>query len=254
MVVERQCVICECVFKVPAHRAETAKTCSPKCHGRLTAQRYAQARPTLKCSACGAQFQAPRSHEQRRVYCSRKCADGAYVHAGPVGDKHYAWVGGTTIHASGYRYVRTPSHPFGTINSNGYVFEHRVVMEGMLREKAPEHPFLIEIDGQRYLRPGISVHHINGIKRDNRPSNLLACTNAAHRAIHSGQAPMHGEVWPEVEGLEPYAPRRVECKCQKCGTAFIVKRSTVLRGGGKFCSRRCYDERDTSPFPGKFMQ
>lgn len=51
--------------------------------------------------------------------------------------------------------VRTPDHPFAT--GKKYVFEHRLVMEQVLG---------------RYLRPDERIHHVNGVKNDNRPENL----------------------------------------------------------------------------------
>ena len=47
------------------------------------------------------------------------------------------------------------NHP--RINVNGHILEHIVVMETKL--------------GRR-LRPGENVHHVNGVKDDNRPENL----------------------------------------------------------------------------------
>jgi len=69
---------------------------------------------------------------------------------------------------SGYRLVlmRDHQHAF----SNGYLYEHRAVMEAVIG---------------RYLTPKEQVHHINGDSRDNRPENLaLVESMRMHRLLH----------------------------------------------------------------------
>ena len=83
-------------------------------------------------------------------------------------EKSYAWKGGKTIHSTGYIFIYIPTHPYA---HNGYVFEHRLVMEKHLG---------------RYLKPEERVHHINKIKDDNRPENLKLFNNESeHQKFHN---------------------------------------------------------------------
>jgi hypothetical protein len=72
------------------------------------------------------------------------------------------------ITRNGYIAILSPYHPFK--RCDGYVFEHRLVMEKMIK---------------RFLKPEECCHHINGIKTDNRIENLMLFKNlAAHRKFH----------------------------------------------------------------------
>lgn len=79
------------------------------------------------------------------------------------------WKGGRYISHHGYVIVRvSDDHPF---TYKGYIREHRFVMEKKLG---------------RFLKPEEQVHHINGIKTDNRIENLMLFeSNSAHKRFEN---------------------------------------------------------------------
>jgi hypothetical protein len=74
---------------------------------------------------------------------------------GKFGKLSHNWKGGRRKF-QGYIKIYKPEHPFATKKC---VFEHRLVVEQQIG---------------RYLKPEERIHHINGIKDDNRPENLMA--------------------------------------------------------------------------------
>ena len=100
---------------------------------------------------------------------------------GRFGAEAAHWKGGKRNLGKNHQYVGIymPDHPNAT--SEGYVMEHRLVAEGKIG---------------RYLNPGEIVHHINGIKHDNRPENLEVVNG------HKEHARVHFDAIKEVERLK----------------------------------------------------
>ena len=101
------------------------------------------------------------------------------------------WKGGRIKTYQGYISISLRDHPYAQ-KLSGRVLEHRLVMEQYLG---------------RYLLPTEIIHHINGIRDDNRIENL--------RLIQAKK---------EHKGLHP------NIICPHCGKHFILTNTTPIKG------------------------
>lgn len=177
------------------------------------------------CKRCGTKFVTweCRKKINQGKFCSRKCGHefnkvntpkevkkerAAHLHK--IGEKHPSWKGGRNHDKHGYLYVWVgQEHPHA--NSNGYIFEHRYVMEKHLN---------------RYLKQNEIVHHKDGNKQNNNIDNLEVCENQKdHLAQHMSEKyniPVMNYEWhPIFES------------CKEC-------KGTDKRHQGKGLCSRCY--------------
>lgn len=235
MPVIKNCIVCGSEFSVPPVRANTAMFCGKACKARHASEKYKQGQVRCSCGQCGKEFYVPQSRHDRGngKFCSNKCRNESMVGKSftPAGID-----GSTAHHTDGYILERCSDHPF---NVAGYVMQHRLVIERVMREKSPDHHFLVEIDSVKYLKRGIEVHHVNEIKSDNRIENLIACTSAGHKDLHAGKTPMLSECWPLPSKTIADEPRYKYLQCEKCKKEFRVKLSVWKKRGAKYCSNKC---------------
>jgi endogenous inhibitor of DNA gyrase (YacG/DUF329 family) len=175
----------------------------------------------VTCEICGKKFQRYKCMVKgNHIFCSTECKTKIPWNKGKPwseevkvkfqgkrecisGANHPFWKGGRRIEPDGYITIWTPE---------GDKAEHRLVMEQKLG---------------RPLTSDEIVHHINGIRDDNRPENLQLTNISNHLSGHN-----KGENnWQCKEG-------RVTTVCLTCQKEIRDKKSEHR----KFCSYSCYLE------------
>lgn len=84
-----------------------------------------------------------------------------------LGKNHPLWKGGKYKTKSGYIMSYVPNHPKAC---NNRIYEHRLIIEQKLGH---------------YLELNEMVHHINGIRDDNRIENLIVLKKSQHHSLHA---------------------------------------------------------------------
>ncbi len=158
----KECYRCGKTFFQKPHqgenksRFEQRKFCSRECCGLQNAGRVSAKklpRQHKECPICKKMFGYNLKPDvfKIRMFCSRGCARRRKK-LGPDG---------TFIGKAGYKLIPNPP--------GGLKPQHREIGARVL--------------GRRMRRNEV-IHHINGNKSDNAPSNLLICTNAYHSWLH----------------------------------------------------------------------
>jgi hypothetical protein len=156
------------------------------------------------CDTCGASFRVARWNASRR-FCSSPCAAPA---KGRRGRLNHNWKGGRRPHNHGYILVNLGPE-------RGEVLEHRLVMEAHIG---------------RALRSDEDVHHVNGIKTDNRIENLRLMSHVDHLRLHA----------EERRGIK--TGEWLHDTCGHCRAPLMRRKSHAVRHEAVFCDRTCWRE------------
>lgn len=162
-----------------------------------------------KCQQCGNEFyiQAAEARDPRRkggLYCSAKCRIASMrgkpnCRRMPLGSKRTRQDG----------YIEVKVAETGSY-AKDWQLEHRAIMANYQG---------------RELKPNETVHHLNGVKSDNRIENFELLSNPDHVLIH------------------PTPRKRVQIICQECGKEFETwphkLRQVDETCNRKYCSMLC---------------
>lgn len=147
----------------PEHRWVKRRYCSKSCATRGCLSSKIDTYKT--CMFCGKQMvkrenESPAAFNSKK-FCSRSCVS-SFTKNGAFKPKeqHWNWKGGKYIDKLGYVNMRI----------NG--------------RQTKEHTVIIEKEIGRCMNKNEVVHHVNGIRNDNRIENLRLMTNSEHTKLH----------------------------------------------------------------------
>jgi len=102
----------------------------------------------------------------RKLGLQRSISEAKKLYGSHRGERNRNWRGGRK-HRGGYIYIYKPDHPM--VSARNYYWPY-----------VAEHILVWEKAHGRSLPPDWVVHHLNGIRTDNRPENLLALPKRKH--------------------------------------------------------------------------
>lgn len=188
------CLACHKTIEIPFNR-RAKRFCSRKCAKSVTKKPPSL---ILTCPTCSGLF-AVRDWKRKRgqrIYCSQSCARQPKILS-----KHPRWKGGRCLDTSGYVLV--------SVGDGEQIREHILIAEKALGKPLPD---------------GVVVHHHDGDRSNNDPSNLVICeNNAYHMLLHKRQRVLDAGGDPNTHKL---------CWCCKRALPFERFSTTTKTGDG----------------------
>ena len=169
--VTRACLVCGGLFSYTFGRGKGRKRiCSPGCEKKRTVQ-LQEARKRLRptCNTPGCRKPADRP--------SFGLCEACYYRLRRTGSVVRKGAQSRFVNGEGYVRLIFPGHPLAQ-SRTGYVFEHRKVLFDKYGEG--QHPCFW--CGRPLSWSGIRGDHLNEVKGDNRPDNLVISCNKCNRA------------------------------------------------------------------------
>ena len=148
------CQNCDKEFEAKRRDAKYCSECYPIKHKEWEHKSEEKRRFAGNCIDCG------KPVTRRSVQGGGRC-----LSCSNKGERNNFWKGGRYKSPLGYVYIYMPEHPRADKYHGLYVAEHRLVWEKAHNQLLPE---------------GYLIHHLNGIKDDNRPENLVALQPKRH--------------------------------------------------------------------------
>lgn len=146
-------------------------------------------KPNTKCDLCGKDIYIRPSRLKTSKFksCSMECSKvlrsenskGQKNHQyGLKGKLNSSYKGHERKIKNGYVYLRIDEHPFSV---EGWIREHRVIAEKYHLNNNNS----VEINGVRYLKQELEVHHKDFDKTNNNKDNLEILTKSEHIKLHN---------------------------------------------------------------------
>ncbi len=152
--VKVSCQNCGKEFEAKRRDAKYCSDCNPIKHREYGRKTDAERHFVGNCIDCG-----------KPVTRSSVRGGGRCLSCSKKGKLNKSWKGGRHKSIAGYIYILKPDHPRANKFHDRYVAEHQLVWEKAHNQLLPE---------------GYLIHHLNGIKDDNRPENLVALQPKRH--------------------------------------------------------------------------
>lgn len=181
--VTKICKNCGKEFVVPRWYG-TGDYCSKKCSDASK-----MAKPNVKCAICGREFHLKESVIKKSktglFCCSKQCVGKlrSRIYLGE-NNPNYRNNSLSYYYNNGYKYQQIKIHDFHPYKNKGnYYPYHRYVIEQ--NHEMFDNSYFNIINDNFYLKPEISVHHIDKNTLNNDINNLIPLSRSEHTTMHN---------------------------------------------------------------------